>query len=259
MMKVFTPAAMLAAAALAVATGPAAAHFQELIPSTDIVTPETGTTVDLDIRFTHPMDRGPMMDMAPPQRIGVLADGAVTELTEQAVPREVDGVTAYGLSHAIKAPGDYVYFITPAPYWEPAEGNMIVHHTKVVVDAFDAQEGWDALVGLPVEIEPLVRPYGLWTGNVFRGIVRRDGAPVPFAEIEVEWRNDGSVTAPADAFITQVIKAGPDGVFSYAMPRAGWWGFAALLEVDETMANPDGDQVPVEEGGLMWVNVRDMR
>lgn len=109
-----------------------------------------------------------------------------------------------------------------------------------------------------MEIEPLVRPYGLWTGNVFRGIVRKNGEPLPFAEVEVEWRNDGSVTPAADAFVTQVVKAGPDGVFSYAMPRAGWWGFAALVEADDPVPNPAGDMVPLEEGGLMWVNVRDM-
>lgn len=252
-------AATAAAALTGVLTGPAAAHFQELIPSTDIVTPDSGPEVTFDIRFTHPMEQGPAMDMGTPARIGVLADGTITDLTAAATQRLVDGKAAYGLTHRVTAPADYVYFITPAPYWEPAEGKMIVHHTKVVVDAYDAQEGWDALVGLPVEIEPLVRPYGLWTGNLFRGIVRKNGEPVPFAEVEVEWRNDGSVTPPADAFITQVIKAGPDGVFSYAMPRAGWWGFAALLEADAPMTNPEGAEVPVEEGALMWVNVRDMR
>jgi cobalt/nickel transport protein len=104
----------------------------------------------------------------------------------------------------------------------------------------------------------LVRPYGLWTGNLFTGVVKRGGDPVPFATVEVEWRNDGSVEPPAAPFVTQVIKADSQGVFSYAMPRAGWWGFAALLEGDELMENPDGKQVPVELGALIWVRVRDM-
>jgi cobalt/nickel transport protein len=111
---------------------------------------------------------------------------------------------------------------------------------------------------LPVEIEPLVRPTGLWTGNSFRGIVRRNGKPVPFAEVEVEFVNDGSVKAPNDAFVTQVIKADGAGVFSYAMPRAGWWGFAALVTGDKKMKSPDGKDVSVELGGLMWVKTTDM-
>jgi cobalt/nickel transport protein len=116
------------------------------------------------------------------------------------------------------------------------------------------------MVGLPVEIEPLVRPYGLWTGNTFRGIVRKGGKPVPFAEIEVEYYNEGrAVEPPADPFVTQVVKAGADGEFAYTMPRAGWWGFAALVDGDEPMANPDGEMVDVELGGLMWVRVLDMK
>jgi cobalt/nickel transport protein len=112
---------------------------------------------------------------------------------------------------------------------------------------------------LPVEIRPLVRPYGVWTGNVFRGVVLRNGKPVPFAEIEVEWMNDGSITPPSDAFITQVIKADASGAFSYAMPRAGWWGFAALVEGDKKMKSPTGKDVPVELGALMWVRAVDMK
>ncbi len=124
----------------------------------------------------------------------------------------------------------------------------------------DGKQGWDQLADLPVEIEPLVRPYGLWTGNTFRGIVRRNGKPVPFATIEVEYYNEGQrVKIPGDAFVTQVVKADADGVFSYSMPRAGWWGFAALLDADKQMAGPDGQLADVELGGVIWVKTVDMQ
>jgi cobalt/nickel transport protein len=237
----------------------ALAHFQELIPSTDILTEESGKGVDLDLTFTHPMERGPVMDMGLPVRFGVLGPKGPEDLLSRLKPKTLDGKLAFKASYQVKQPGDYVFFVEPAPYWEPAEGVMIVHYTKVVVDAFGAEEGWDAEIGLPVEIAPLARPYGLWTGNQFRGIVKQNGKPVPFAEVEVEWRNDGSLKAPADPFITQVVKADTNGVFSYVMPRAGWWGFAALLEGDKPMKNPAGDEVPVEAGALMWVRVQDMQ
>jgi cobalt/nickel transport protein len=76
--------------------------------------------------------------------------------------------------------------------------------------------------------------------------------------VEVEWRNDGSVEAPADPFVTQIVRTDSNGVFTYVMPRAGWWGFAALLAGDETMANPDGEEVEVETGALLWVKTVDM-
>jgi len=238
----------------------AQAHFQVLIPSTDTVTEEGSKTVALDIVFTHPMEQGPVMEMKPPRQFGVLVAGKKHDLKASLVPRKVDGKTAYSAKYRAKAPGDHVFFIEPAPYWEPAEQKMIVHYTKVVVDAFGAEVGWDASVGFPVEIEPLVRPYGLWTGNAFRGVVRKHGKPVPFAEIEVEYFNEGSkVKIPSDAFVTQVIKADANGTFTYVMPRAGWWSFAALVEGDEKMVNPEGKRVDVELGGLIWVRTRDMK
>jgi cobalt/nickel transport protein len=237
--------------------GMAAAHFQALLPATDLADGDTGP-VAFDVVFTHPMEGGPVMEMGAPAQFGVLVHGEKTDLRDSLVPETRDGKTAYRAACRMTRPGDHVFYLEPAPYWEPAEQKMIVHYTKVVVNAFGEEEGWDAAVGFPVEIEPLVRPYGLWTGNLFRGIVRRDGKPVPFAEIEVEYWNGDGVEPPADAYITQVIKADAQGVFSYAMPRAGWWAFAALVDGEMPMRNPDGATVDVELGGLIWVHCRDM-
>lgn len=252
------PRGALLAAALIVAPLPAAAHFQEIIPSAPVVTAEGARSLDIALTFTHPMENGPAMPMGTPTRVGVLHDGAVTDLSGSLTATTRQDQAAYDLSYDVTGPGDHVFFVEPAAYWEPAEGKMIVHYTKVVVNAYGEETGWDAMVGLPVEIEPLTRPYGLWTGNVFQGVVRKNGEPVPFAEVEVEYRSEGAVSAPADPFVTQVVKADANGTFTYAMPRAGWWGFAALLDGDAPMTAPTGDEVPVEEGALIWVNVQDM-
>lgn len=236
---------------------PSGAHFQEIIPATD--TADKGGPLAVEMTFTHPMDRGPVMDMARPKRVGVKSEAGTEDLTGRIEKRTVEGKGAWSLNYDLKKPGGHVFFVEPQPYWEPAEGKFIIHYSKVVVDAFESGEGWDTMVGFPVEIEPLVRPYGVWAGNVFRGIVRRNGKSVPFAEVEVEWRNDGSLKPPSSAFSTQVIKADGNGVFSYAMPRAGWWGFAALLEADKPMKNPEGKNVPVEIGALIWVRTTDMK
>ncbi len=252
------PAALLGLA-LSLTSVSAGAHFLQLIPSAGIVDQGNGRQLQLDIAFSHPMERGPVMEMASPVSFGVLTPAGRENLLDSLVATEIDGNTAYTADYRIRRPGDHLFYLQPAPYWEAAEGKMIIHYTKVVVDAFSGQHGWDSSVGFPVEIEPLVRPYGLWSGNLFRGIVRKNGQPVPFAEIEVEWLNDGSVTAPAAPFVTQQIRADSQGVFSYAMPRSGWWGFAALLEGDQPMNNPEGQPVPVEEGGLIWVHTVDMK
>ncbi|GAI22805.1 unnamed protein product, partial [marine sediment metagenome] len=120
------------------------------------------------------------------------------------------------------------------------------------------EEGWDDEIGLETEIVPLTRPYGLWTGNLFTGVVKVKGKPVPYAEVEVEYYNkDGTIRPPADPYVTQVVKADKNGVFSYAMPKAGWWAFAALNEASWTIKRPNGEDKPVEIGAVYWVRTRE--
>lgn len=244
------------AVALIFVAGGAQAHFQQIIPSTDVAEP--GAAVTIELMFTHPMERGPVMEMKKPKRFGAVIDGKFTDLSATLKAGKRQDKTIWTSSWKPSEPGAGIFYVEPEPYWEPAEGKYIVHHSKVVVDAGATGKGWDAMVGAPVEIEPLVRPTGLWVGNLFQGIVRKDGKPVPFAEIEVEYMNDGTVKPPNDAFVTQVIKADTNGVFTYAMPRAGWWGFAALIEGDEKMKSPKGEDAPVELGALIWVKATAM-
>ncbi|MBL8579899.1 MAG: DUF4198 domain-containing protein [Mesorhizobium sp.] len=239
--------------AVSVAT-PVWAHFQEIIPSADVL-PEGGE-VTLELVFTHPFEAGPRMNMERPKQIGVLANGVKTDLSSALTAKPVDGVKGYTLKHELIEPGGAIFFVEPAPYWEPAEGKFIVHYSKVVVDSYASGEGWDEMVGFPVEIRPLSRPTSLWTGNIFTGVVTKSGEAVPFAEVEVEFINERGIKPPNDLYITQVIKADANGTFSYAMPVSGWWGFAALIEGDKSLMSPDGKEAPVEEGALIWVKTK---
>jgi len=253
------PATLIWLSLLVWATPRAAGHFLVLRPASDVV--EAGArSVSLEILFTHPMEQGPIMELGRPERFGVRAEGKDRDLIDHLRAKKVRGKTAYDAVVELERPGDHVFYFQPAPYWEAGEETMIVHYTKVVVNFGGVEKGWDALVGFPVEIQPLVRPYGLWTGNAFRGVVTYRGKPVPFATVEVEYLNEGrQVKPPNDAFVTQVIKADASGAFCYSMPRAGWWGFAALVTGDEKMKSPTGKMVDVELGGVIWVRVVDMK
>ena len=128
------------------------------------------------------------------------------------------------------------------------------------MNALGLEEGWDEEVGLETEIVPLTRPYGFWTGNVFSGIVKVRGKSVPFAEVEVEYFNEkGKIHPQAGPYITQVIKADENGVFTYCMPKAGWWAFAALNEASWRMKDPEGKSKSIEIGAVYWVRTRDMK
>lgn len=234
---------------------PAQAHFLEIIPEKQIISIPKNNKVDLKIAFTHPMEGGPKMEMARPASFGVQTSKGTINLLETL---ERDG-PGFKTTYALSTPDSYVFFMTPKPYWEEGEGKYIRHHTKVVVDYLSAND-WERRLDLPVEIIPVSRPYALWTGNVFQGQVLHNGKPVPHSVVEVEWRNDGSLKAPGDLYVTQEIKTDANGVFTYGLAKAGWWGFAALIETHpEDLKNPQGQNAPMEEGGLIWVHVRDMK
>ena len=59
-------------------------------------------------------------------------------------------------------------------------------------------------------------------------------------------------TAPNEYFVTQVVKADENGVFSYGVPWAGWWGFAALNTAKEKL-DYKGEPKPIELGAVLWL------
>jgi cobalt/nickel transport protein len=236
--------------------GPACAHFGMLVPSQATVSKADPKTVDLQISFSHPMEMVGM-DMAKPKAFGVLAVGSKEDLLGTLKPIQVMGKAAWSSQFNIKKPGVYIFHMEPEPYWEPAEDCFIVHYTKVVVPAFGDEEGWDKEVGHKIEIVPLTRPFGLYAGNVFQGVVMLDGKKMPYAEVEVEFYNkDEKAEAPTEYMVTQVVKSDRNGVFTYAAPQAGWWGFAALTTADSKLKK-DGKEKAVEIGGVIWLYFHD--
>jgi cobalt/nickel transport protein len=153
----------------------------------------------------------------------------------------------------VKKPGNYLFLMTPQPYFEKAEDKFIQHLTKTVVGALGAEEGWDRPVGAKMEIVPLTRPYGLYAPGSFTGRVLFQGKPVAGADLEIEYFNpDGALKAPADPYVTLSARADAGGVFTFTAPWDGWWGLAALKE-DTVKLKKDGKDKKVEVGGVIWV------
>ena len=246
---------------------PAFAHFQT------IYTPESalnkGKEINLKLVFTHPFEAGHTMDMGKPKAFGVLHKGKKKNLLKTLRPITFASLTnsgrAYETSYKLRGMGDFVFYFDPAPYYEGSEDIYIEQITKMIVNVAGAPTDWDTEVGLPVEIVPLDKPYALWTGNVFRGIVKCNGKPVPYAEIEVEYLNHdikgnafakkAKVEAPQDAFVTLTIKANKDGEFAFGIPKAGWWGFAALGAGGDCTYK--GKELSLD--AVIWVQAVDMK
>jgi len=233
-------------------------HFGAIIPSTDIVTDAGSRNLHLSAMFFHPFE-GEYMNMVKPVQFGVVVQGEKHELLSTLKEKKIGDFSTWEAEYRIERPGDHVFYIEPAPYFEPAEGSFIVHYTKVIVNAMGLEVGWDTEVGLKTEIVPLTRPYGLWTGNPFQGVVKVNGQNAPNTPVEVTYFNSDNLHPPADAFTTQVAKTDANGVFIWTMPRAGWWGFAALTTDEKKLKHTDGVEYDVELGAVLWVKVVDMK
>ncbi len=175
------------------AANPVLAHYGMVIPSDSMVMQGEDKKVNLKLSFSHPFELIGM-ELEKPQAFGVFFNGEKEDLLNTLKKTQIIKHTAWETDYTIKRPGVYMFYMEPKPYWEPAEDCFIVHYTKTVVTAFGDDEGWDKEVGIKTEIVPLSKPYGLYAGNVFQGIVKLDGKPVPYADVEIEYYNkDGKV------------------------------------------------------------------
>ncbi len=254
-MKKVLKSIILGTSMLFFSTSIANAHFLLLKPSTDNVE-GSRHKVKLEARFTHPMEGGPNMDFK------IVDSGAVVrgkkiklKWRSKLIPSMKGSkkkVHIYKSVLKIRRPGVYQIYVDPAPYFEPAEEKFIKQITKVYVEAFGMEDGWDKPIGLKAEIIPLVKPFAIWEGNTFRGRVLLNGKPAPNIEVEVEYLNTKHVKTPAESFITQVVKTDENGYFEYTIPWAGWWGFSALGD-GGTLKGPGGKEYPVELDAVIWI------
>ena len=256
------------ATGLTLLSGAAQAHFQM------IYTPESalpkGDTIPLKVVFTHPFADEHTMDMVTPEEFYVIHKEKRTDLLPSLKPITWTGNAnqgkAFETEYRARAMGDHVLVLTPAPYYEANEDAYIQQFTKVMVNVAGMPTDWDASLGLKAEIVPLTKPYAIWTNSTFSGIAMSEGKPVPFAEIEVEYLNSDidlkanrsgklKYKAPQDSFVTLTIKADANGKFTFGIPKAGWWGFAAMgIGPEDTLKGKE-----LSQDGVIWVQAKDMK
>lgn len=256
-------------ASVSIISTAAQAHFQMLY-TPDLIR-ERGGQITLKMPFTHPASSGHVMSVDAPQRFYKIRKGKKTDLLETLKPiswgsAENSG-PAYEAQVKLRGLGDHVFVLEPAPYYEESEDKYIQQVTKTIVNVGSLPTDWNEELGLTTEIVPLTKPYAIYQGGTFVGVVKSNGEPVPFAEIEVEYlnyqpdlsSNSFSKTArmvpPADAFITMTIFADANGTFTFGIPKAGQWGFAALS------VGPDTEYKGKElsQDAVIWVQAHPVK
>jgi cobalt/nickel transport protein len=222
------------------------AHFLALIANKDVVENQNDSKLLFELSFIHPFEQTGMTLEEP--ELFVNKQKNSLPLTQT---KKFDH-TAWMGNYTVKAPSVYQFYVQPKPYFESSEEKFISHIPKLIVSAYGLEEGWDKPIGLKYEIVPMTKPFALYAGNSFQGVVLHNGKPARNVEVEVELYNEFGLKAPTSAHVTQVVKTNANGEFSFVMNHKGWWGFAALIEEGE-LQHTNGKKYPVENGALIWV------
>ena len=229
----------------------AQAHFGMVIPSSSTIMESEQGNMSAIIAFSHPFSaRG--MNMEKPEQVFLEGPGGRENLTDSLEAVHFMDGEAWQAKFRLSKPGVWQLAAIPKPYYEKSEDNYIIHYTKTVIGAFGVEDGWNKMLGLPMEIMPLVRPFANYAGNLFGATVFKNGKPLPNAIVEVEFLNaSGLVSAPNPYYETQVLRTDQNGNFYFSVPWAGWWGFAALAE--DTAGNLAKEGKQVETGAVIWL------
>lgn len=249
------------------------AHFQMVYTPTSIIDSKT-SEVEFRLVFTHPFEAGHTMDIGKNKAGEVkgfkeffsIHKGKKEDLLSSLkqirfTSLENDGI-AYEFtldkSNKFRGGGDWVLIAVPHPYYEPAEEAYIQQITKVMINKGELDTDWSerCAEGYP-EIMPLVKPYDVWVGGIFRGVVLdSNGKPVPNAEIEVEYinykvdmKNNKFTGRPKTKVGATMIFADANGVFSFVPHKEGYWGFAAL----GAGKHDSYDGVELSEDAVLWI------
>ena len=258
---------LLAAVGAAAIFAPIAAwaHFQL------IYTPEVNLTKagDLPVKlvFWHPFENGHVMDMGEPLEFYAVNRGKRIDLMGSLTPITFQGAdnsaAAYDATVPVKRSGDYVLVAVPAPYYEESEDIYIQQIAKSYLNLNEIPTDWMEPQGLATEILPLNRPTNIVAGSTFTGRVLSEGKPVAGAEIEVEYiaaaplMQENRPAEPTSAPLpggTLVAITDEAGYFTFGIPKAGFWGFAALGSGPET----EYEGKELSQDAIIWVRAYDM-
>ena len=152
----------------------------------------------------------------------------------------------------------------PAPYLEKSEDKYIQQITKSFVNVGGTPSGWDKPLGLATEIVPLNKPTSIMAGSTFTGRLLSEGKPVAGAEIEVEYmaaepdmaaRKAGKPKAspPPGGAVVAVTDA--NGMFTFGIPKPGFWGFAAL----GSGPAKQHDGKVLSQDAVLWVRANELK
>lgn len=191
-------------------------------------------------------DRTPSRDGAmQPERVDLLGDVEEAQYLDK---------KAWGANVALDKPGLYQFIIETRPWWNEAAQRYDQHYVKSFLPVFGVESGWEHAAGLPVEIVPLSRPFGLSNPALFSGRVLDHGKPRAGTLVRAQRINLETCPVPSRWHEDIAVRTNERGEFALVLNRPGWWCCTAIMEGTPLKGN-DGDPRPLQIGSSVWVYV----
>lgn len=226
------------------------AHFLVMMPSSEVVEKQN-EVVKFNIALMHTYSMS-YMNIKKPIAIGYYLNGKKHSMESALKQTKFHGKTGYSMSYKFNRDGLYIFYMEPDYYFEPSEEVMLKHYAKVMVESLGISDDYYKPIGLKAEIIPMVKPFGLFKGDVFYGKVLFNGKPVANTSVEISYYNKKHYAAPTKDSTIQSVRTNANGEFVLGLPMAGWWAINAIIPNDET-ATHNGKKYPVEIGATILI------
>lgn len=253
-------------------TAPAAESRTVATPAAETSVPEPAPTApsieqEVDVLMTR-MDpfRHQAEEMSMPQLFAVLRFDEHT-LPKDGVmqPERVDLLgdveeaqyldkKAWGANVALDKPGLYQFIIETRPWWNEDAQRYDQHYVKSFLPVYGVETGWEYPAGLPVEIVPLSRPFGLSNPCLFSGRVLAHGKPRAGTLVRAQRINLENCPVPSRWHEDVTVRTNERGEFALTLNRPGWWCCTAIMD-GTPLKGHDGDPRPLQIGSSVWVYV----
>lgn len=252
------------------------AHFQMLYTPNQAL--NKGKNIEIRAIFTHPFEDKYTLDMGKQHDTKELLEVEEfysinkknkKDLKASLKPIQFQGNTnkaaAFSTKYKARRMGDHVLVLKAAPFYEEYQDIYIQQIVKTIINVAGAPTNWFEELKLDAEIIPLVKPYAIWEGSNFTGIVKAKGEIVPFAQIDISYLNrdldiknnkmgKDKIVATHKSFITLSIRANKDGEFTFTIPKAGFWAFCA----QDLIKNKKFKNKRLKQDALIWVEAKPM-
>ncbi|MFO8007708.1 MAG: DUF4198 domain-containing protein [Candidatus Brocadiia bacterium] len=247
--------------------GTALGHFHTYWPDSPNGYGRLDEQLSYQYYWGHPYENI-VFDAPEPGLYAVSPDGQKAAIEPEPVemedPETGKARRAFTFDYTPQALGDtWVVLEAPAILIEE-EGEAVQDYAKQCVHVM-VEQGWAEPVGLPIEVVPLTRPYGLEEGFAVTARVLLDGKPLPDAHVEIEKLNGFHVTGetlPTDQWgaedvpmITRAARTDADGYVTYTLDEPGWWVICATAE--EGTVSIEGKEYPRVLRGCLWLHVEE--